>query len=143
MLSRGSLSIGASTVRYQCGNAMTETKPKRRWFRFHLRTFLVIVTLLGGWIGWNLYEVRQREQCFNYLKDGGAQIQAYGDTENRSPLRMAKFPRILGLFGAQPVRSIKLTEDHYGLSDAKLTAERFPEAEVTFRNRDGTYIDVQ
>jgi hypothetical protein len=103
----------------------------------------MIVTLLGGWIGWNLYEVRQREQCFNYLKDGGAQIQAYGDTESRSPLRMAKFPWMLGLFGARPVRSITLTGDHYGLSTAKLAAERFPEAEVTFRSRDGNSVEVQ
>ena len=31
---------------------MTETKPKRRWFRFSLRTLFVLVTIIGVGAGW-------------------------------------------------------------------------------------------
>ena len=34
---------------------MTETKPKRRWFRFSLRTLFMLVTVDGvvaGWVGY-------------------------------------------------------------------------------------------
>ena len=33
------------------GTAMTETKPKRRWFRFSLRTLFVLVTIVGHLCG--------------------------------------------------------------------------------------------
>ena len=122
---------------------MDETKPRRSWFRFSLLTFLITVTAIGGWIGWNLHEVSQRERCINYLKDGGVQIQLYGDNEIRSPFRMAKFPSTLGLFGARPVRKIRLTSNQFALPDAKLIGERFPEAEVEFTDRNGTATDVQ
>jgi hypothetical protein len=32
-------------------------KPRRRWFRFSLRTLLIVVTVLAiplGWVGWRL-----------------------------------------------------------------------------------------
>jgi hypothetical protein len=38
---------------------MTETKPKRRWFRFSLRTFLIAITLFGAWLGWNIFEAKK------------------------------------------------------------------------------------
>jgi hypothetical protein len=122
---------------------MNETKPKRRWFRFSLLTFLIVVTLLGGWIGWNLNELRDSNQIFDRLKGGGDQIQSYGDDEIGPLWRMAKFPRMWRILGVRPVRSIRLTSAHYSQSDAKLIAEWFPEAEVTFRNQDGTTVEIQ
>ena len=44
---------------------MTETKPKRRWFRFGLRTLFVLVTIFGvgaGWVAYQLNLIRQRHQ---------------------------------------------------------------------------------
>jgi hypothetical protein len=32
--------------------------PKRRWFRFNLRTLFVVVTVVGCIAGWLLYQVR-------------------------------------------------------------------------------------
>ena len=44
--------------------SMTDTpaKPRRRWFRlaFSLRTLLVVVTLIGCWLGYQLNWIRQR-----------------------------------------------------------------------------------
>ena len=35
--------------------------PKRRWFRFSLRTMFVVVTIFGVWLGWQLKIVRERK----------------------------------------------------------------------------------
>lgn len=41
---------------------MTETTPKRRWFRFSLRTLLVVVLLLSLPLGWFAVKLRQAEK---------------------------------------------------------------------------------
>ena len=47
---------------------MTETKPKRRWFRFSLRTLFVVVTIVGVaacWVTYQLNWIRQRHAFLN------------------------------------------------------------------------------
>jgi hypothetical protein len=44
---------------------MTGTKPKRRWFRFSLRTLFVLVSIAcitAGWAAYQLNWIRQRHQ---------------------------------------------------------------------------------
>ena len=44
---------------------MTETKPKRRWFRFSLRSLFVLVTIAGigaGWVAYQLKWIRDRHE---------------------------------------------------------------------------------
>jgi hypothetical protein len=44
---------------------MTETKPKRRGFRFSLRTLFVLVTIAGvaaGWVAYQLNWIHQRHE---------------------------------------------------------------------------------
>ena len=51
---------------------MTETKPKRRWFRFRLRTLLVVMTALCVWLGFKVNAARrQKEAVTAILKAGG------------------------------------------------------------------------
>ena len=50
---------------------MTETKPKRRWFRFSLRTLLVTVTLLCVWLGWQARIVQERKGLLELLTQSG------------------------------------------------------------------------
>jgi hypothetical protein len=48
--------------------------PKRRWFRFSLRTLLVVVTVLGsvlGWVTWNLNWIRERHATMTWYKQNG------------------------------------------------------------------------
>lgn len=48
------------------------TPPRRRWFRFSLRTLFVVVTLLcvllGGWMSYQLNWIRRRH---DYLREHG------------------------------------------------------------------------
>ncbi len=36
--------------------------PKRRWFRYSLRTLFVVVTVFGCWLGYELNWIRQRHE---------------------------------------------------------------------------------
>lgn len=53
---------------------MTETKPKRRWFTFSLRTFFVIVTLIGVWLGWKINEARKQKQAVEAIQASGGTV---------------------------------------------------------------------
>ena len=51
---------------------MTETKPKRRWFRFSLRALFVLVTAFCVWLGWEVNSARrQKEAVEAIIKAGG------------------------------------------------------------------------
>ena len=45
--------------------AMSDVVPKRRWFRFSLRTLFVIVTLVALWLGYELNWIRERRKFLN------------------------------------------------------------------------------
>jgi hypothetical protein len=42
---------------------------KRRWIRFNLRTLLILISALALWLGWNVYQIQQRELI--WLWDAG------------------------------------------------------------------------
>jgi hypothetical protein len=52
------------------------TKP-RRWFRFRLRTLLVMVTLLSvplGWVGWELDQRRREKKVIAWVEEMGGTV---------------------------------------------------------------------
>ena len=58
---------------------MTETKPKRRWFRFSLRTLFVLVTIISlpfGWIAYQLNWIQQRHDFFSHYQYNGMHMRA-------------------------------------------------------------------
>jgi hypothetical protein len=112
---------------------MIETKPKRRWFRFSLRTFLIIVTLFGGWLGWNFYEVRERDRYFKYLSTHGFDIDTYEGNRTEFPWRVSRLPWMWRLMGSQPQYRIHFREaTWFSKSDAKTIGTWFPEADIWF-----------
>jgi hypothetical protein len=71
---------------------MIETKPKRRWFRFSLRTLLIVVAAAamaswGYWVGWPWWSLHREQMFFETevqkLKVGKAQLyQVLPDEQN-------------------------------------------------------------
>jgi hypothetical protein len=48
------------------------TAPRRRWFRFSLRTLFAVVTVLGVWIAWDRHVVYKRLYAIYDLSQRGA-----------------------------------------------------------------------
>ena len=46
---------------------MNDAKPKRRWFRFSLRTLFVFVTIIGVWLGFQASTVYHRKHLLSLL----------------------------------------------------------------------------
>ena len=49
-------------------------KPRRRWFRFRLRTLLVMVTAPSvplGWVGWELDQRRKEKEVIALVNGNG------------------------------------------------------------------------
>ncbi len=57
---------------------MTAPKPRRRYLQFSLRTFLVLLTLVCVWFGWQVNRVnRQRKAVAWVLQMGGSVLYDY------------------------------------------------------------------
>jgi hypothetical protein len=106
---------------------MSDTKPKRRWFRFSLRALFIIFTtlaLLFGWLGRNLSLLNERDAL---LHNGQWQI-SYGscDSDGISPKPM---PLLWRLLAVEPLSTVvvgtKAPEDWY-----QRYVAAFPEANV-------------
>jgi len=53
---------------------MEETKRKRRWFRFSLRTLFVLVTLTGVWLGFEVSAARRQREAVAVIQKGHAYV---------------------------------------------------------------------
>jgi hypothetical protein len=102
---------------------MTDTKPKRRWFRFSLRTLFVMVTIIGvaaGWAGYQLNWIRQRHA---FISNSPPKIVGLVAGRNDPTF---KSPWTLNLFGEEPIRKLLGVQEQY-VSEAKAL---FPEATI-------------
>jgi hypothetical protein len=116
--------------------------PKRRCFRFSLRTLFVVVTVFGVWLGWVTYElnwIRQRHEFIAgekriHERRGAAVAIAYTYPGKRP----ARAPFMLWAFGeggfsdmcvlADEVDTQRLTEND--MNRVRQARRLFPEAEV-------------
>jgi hypothetical protein len=105
-----------------------DTKPKRRWHQFSLRTFFVLVTLVcigfGYWVHWARDWIRQRHEMFemNMISDksptGGRPLAPAG----------------LWLFGEEGVSSLMMVPGEPGIDSGPRrdrAQQLFPEAKFT------------
>jgi hypothetical protein len=62
--------------------------PRRRWLRFSLRTFLIVVTLFGAWLGIRLHHAEKQKRAVEALEvDGNVRFahQRVRDLKYRDP----------------------------------------------------------
>jgi hypothetical protein len=102
--------------------------PKRRWFRFSLRTVFVVVTLVAVGIAWmqsQVKTVRERERLIK--------TSIFWGVSSQHPPRI---PWVWSLLGAKPVNAIGLDKDKFSEVDVLRYKVAFPEADVMLGSRD-------
>jgi Leucine-rich repeat (LRR) protein len=89
---------------------MEDIRPtRRRWFQFSLRTFLVVITLVGlgcGWVGMQLEQKRRHEAAENEIVMAGGRI-SFSDAEKIPDWK----ERLLGSYAVRPVSLNLLNTD--------------------------------
>ncbi len=98
-------------------------QPRRRWFRFSLRTLFVVVTVFAVWLGWNARQVRQRERM---LQSYG--VLFYGNAPSVNSQK--KLPFLWSVLGAKYIGTIQLPPDEFTNDDLRRFQVAFPEADV-------------
>lgn len=116
---------------------MNEQVPNHRWFRFGLRTFFVVVTVFGIWLGWQLNVVRHRREMAKAMDEANVFLtssprvrQAILDYYARNPERPRKslsIPYYRRWLGDEATFLIAVSWTPYEVDQV---AEVFPEAEV-------------
>ena len=101
--------------------------PKRRWFRFSLRTMFLAVTVFCVWLGWNVEQVRKRDRLLR-----SSEVYVW---PSRSPYMLPppshKFmPVAWSLLGARKLIGISLNQKRFTQADLEHYESMFPEAEM-------------
>jgi hypothetical protein len=96
------------------------TAPRRRWFRFSLRTMLVVVTVFGCWMGYQVNWIRERHAAF---RDRRLQI-----TRIPPPGFAPAAPQLLWLFGESGITGVFLMDPELTPGDLERLKSLFPEA---------------
>jgi hypothetical protein len=61
------------------------SKPKRRWFRFSLRTLFIVLTAVFLWLGWTVSAIRERKQLLAELVKEGRGVIDYDPSNSSLP----------------------------------------------------------
>ena len=118
-------------------------RPKRRWFRFSLRTLFVVVTLAAiplGWLTWQLHIVRERKaihaelqreglkEFTNYLSLNRAVAAQWKESINKR-FAYVRISRVRRLLGDEPILMIYVPDT---IEPQLLTRieHAFPEAQI-------------
>ncbi len=100
--------------------------PKRRWFRFSLRTLFVVVTVFGVWLGWNLHQVQERNRLMDHIAACGGHC-AMGESV---AFETTPVPLAWSLLGAEFVGYIELPVGSFSTKDRSHIQPLFPEAQI-------------
>lgn len=98
----------------------------RRRFRFSLKTFFVLVSLVAVWLGWGVYQVNKREQIKQYILSRGALIK-----EGTPEKPWKQLPIAWRMLFVKPVSSIDMhNEFERDDPENQYIYAAFPEAEL-------------
>jgi hypothetical protein len=115
--------------------------PRRRWFRYSLRTLFVVMTVVCCWLGWNVHIVRQRQAAWAEViaerdardKIWMEKLAAYSDqigllytTIQQGPAKPVTLPLTRRLLGDVAHHSFERNRE----ADARRSAMYFPEAKI-------------
>jgi hypothetical protein len=105
--------------------------PSTKWrFRFTLRAFLIVIAIIALWLGWNVRQVKQRQQAEKYILSKSNKI-FYGLPEK--PWRRST-PLVWRVLGAKPVQVIDLRFGGTFLQkDVDSIRALFPEADINHK----------
>jgi hypothetical protein len=109
--------------------------PKHRRFRFGLRTFFIALTAFAFWLGWNVYQVRQRGRMEQYV----ATLTSRFESKPTSPIFYGpprqpwkSLPIMWHLLGVKSVQTLNLRDVDIPETDRSYIRAWFPEAEIRF-----------
>ena len=97
-------------------------KPKRRWLRFNLRSFLIVITILSAWVGWYVYRAEKQRTTVQWVQENGGSVFydcQFGDARNFMGDPQPAVPkRLLDMLGVDYFSSVTLVViDDQELSD--------------------------
>jgi len=93
------------------------TPPRRRWFRYGLRTFFVVLTIFGVWLGVQVKWIRDRHERMNRSRP------AFNIPSNHAA------PWSLRILGEKGVSFIYVSPDT-NTPEARKLKQLFPEAQL-------------
>lgn len=114
------------------------TAKPRRWFRFSLRTLLILTTLVACWLGWESSVVRGRKQLMQEMETRqGVRVltaEAYSAShDSRTPSEpIARVGALRRWLGDRAIQEIEYMREFHNLSPAEIArlSRTFPEATV-------------
>jgi hypothetical protein len=112
-------------------------KTNRRWFRFSLRVLLIVVAVVGCWLGWQANLVHRRKVALSELRPRAVFLSSVvAEREKSSGDRLVipwdhvrEIPFWRRLMGDESIGWIYL-EDSASPADLELAKSLFPEAHV-------------
>jgi hypothetical protein len=81
---------------------MSEPKPKRRWFRFSLRTLFLVVTVACLWLGYQIHWIHERRSGRDWLDR-----HSIGGSIGFQPESRPGIPWSLMILGEKPIEKIR------------------------------------
>jgi hypothetical protein len=115
-------------------------RPRRRWFRFSLRTMLIVVTALCVWLAWESSVVRERRELRRELTDSRFEFQSASEWAKWQPpaaAPTAQVSLIRRLLGDEAIQHIWYVPHYQEAEETKELLARlkrvFPEAKLSER----------
>ena len=98
--------------------------PKQRWFRYSLRTFLIVVTVCGAWLGWKLLAAREQLSAVATVRELGGSVKYDYEEGIIGPL--LEPPWLLNLLGSDFFHNVASVNLYAHQSDRREFSKLFP-----------------